>query len=73
MDHLDWSDAQKEAYLQMANLMREHFDCGVMYVCAETSDQETQSCGAYHGGFHAAIGLHQQALNKLMDNDRSDE
>jgi len=64
----DWNftEAQKAAFNQIEEIMREHFDAGVFRVLAEINDQQDESRGSYSGGKSNAIGLLQQQLHELL-------
>lgn len=49
--------AQDDALKQILDIMREHFDAGLIVVEGENGDNHTEVQSAYHGNYPTAIGL----------------
>ncbi len=60
------TEAQNAAVAKIKDIMREHFEAGVLIVNADDdTDDGDETRVAYHGGFVMAMGLVNQARNKL--------
>lgn len=63
-----FSPAQLDAVIKIQCIMREHFDGGVLCVCAIADGEDNQDCieALFHGGAAVSIGLAEIALQEAL-------
>lgn len=67
---MDFTPAQNMAIERIADILREHFDGGLVAVVADADDHREISTVFWHGGGMRAMGLAVEAKLKLLQRNR---
>jgi hypothetical protein len=61
------NEAQKDALSRISEILREHFEIGIVAVEVDTSDDDSAVFIRRHGGYAAALGLLSIAQRQVLD------
>ena len=64
------TQAQQDAFCKIEELMREHFEAGVLVIETVNDDRKHETRSTWHGGYAVSLGLLELGKLQVWDKTR---